>query len=189
MIYHASPVKGLKVLIPHTSNHGTPLVYFSQKRENVLVYLSNAVEKFCTENGTAHTGPYKKWASYGFESGILRIEEYYPDALAETYKGVSGYIYRCRECEDIIPQSDIPFAFISSAPVIIEGCEFVVDAYEEILKAESQGKIKIQRYRDMTDAKLRWIQATVQNEYLQNRDHPEYRAFLKAKFPEIISGL
>lgn len=189
MLYHASPVKGLKTLIPHTSNHGKPLVYFSQKRENVLVYLSNAVEKFCKETGTAHTGPYKKWASYGFENGILRMEEYYPDALYETYKGISGYIYRCRECEDIIPQPDIPFACISYVPVAVEGCEFITDAYEEILKAESRGKIKIQRYRDMTDTKLRWIQSTVQNEYLQNRDHPEYRAFLKAKFSEIISRI
>lgn len=189
MIYHASPVKGLKVLIPHTSNHGKPLVYFSQKRENVLVYLSNAVEKFCVENGIAHTGPYKKWASYGFEDGILRMEEYYPNALSETYKGVSGYIYRCRPKEQIIPQQDIPFAFISSAPVAVEGCEFVSDAYEEILKAEARGKIKIQRYRDMTDTKLRWIESAAKSEYRQNRNHPEYRAFLKAKFSEIISGL
>lgn len=44
MLYHASPTGGLTVLTPHVSNHGHPLVYFSNKRENVLVYLSNAVE-------------------------------------------------------------------------------------------------------------------------------------------------
>lgn len=43
MLYHASPTGGLTVLTPHVSNHGRPLVYFSKKRENVLVYLSNAV--------------------------------------------------------------------------------------------------------------------------------------------------
>ena len=41
MLYHASPTGGLTVLTPHVSNHGHPLVYFSKKRENVLVYLSN----------------------------------------------------------------------------------------------------------------------------------------------------
>ena len=40
MLYHASPTGGLTVLTPHVSNHGHPLVYFSKKRENVLVYLS-----------------------------------------------------------------------------------------------------------------------------------------------------
>lgn len=29
MYYHASPIPNLKRLIPHVSNHGTPLVYLS----------------------------------------------------------------------------------------------------------------------------------------------------------------
>lgn len=49
MFYHASPVKGLAQLELRTSNHAIPLVYFSRKRENVLVCLSNAVEKYCRE--------------------------------------------------------------------------------------------------------------------------------------------
>ena len=36
MFFHASPVPNLKKLTPHISNHGTPLIYFSTKRENVL---------------------------------------------------------------------------------------------------------------------------------------------------------
>ena len=44
MLYHASPIGGLTELRPHISNHGIPLLYFSQKRENTFVYLSNAVE-------------------------------------------------------------------------------------------------------------------------------------------------
>ena len=51
MIYHASQIKDIKVLEPRVSNHNKPLVYFSSKRENVLVYLSNAVEKYCKECG------------------------------------------------------------------------------------------------------------------------------------------
>ena len=49
MYYHASKTAGLVCLEPRVSNHGIPLVYLSSKRENVLVYLSNAVEKFCRE--------------------------------------------------------------------------------------------------------------------------------------------
>ena len=47
LCYHASPIADITTLEPRISNHGSPLVYVSQKRENVLVYLSNAVEKFC----------------------------------------------------------------------------------------------------------------------------------------------
>ena len=67
MFYHASKVKDLKVLEPRISDHGVPLIYFSQKRENVLVYLSNAVERYCRENGFSYDGPWKKWGPYGFD--------------------------------------------------------------------------------------------------------------------------
>ena len=56
MYYHASQVQGITTLEPRISNHGIPLVYFSRKRENVLVYLSNAIEKYCRETGFAYDG-------------------------------------------------------------------------------------------------------------------------------------
>ena len=54
MYYHASSVKGITQLTPQSSNHGIPLVYFSTKRENVLVYLSNSIEKYCVETGFSY---------------------------------------------------------------------------------------------------------------------------------------
>ena len=113
MLYHASPIGGLTVLTPHVSNHGRPLVYFSKKRENVLVYLSNAVEKYCRDTGFVHTGRWEKWGPYGFDlDGVQRLEEYYPNALEETYAGVSGYIYGA-EPANTAPVSDVPFANFS----------------------------------------------------------------------------
>ena len=49
--YHASQVGGISILEPRVSNHNIPLIYLSKKRENVLVYLSNAIEKYCKEKG------------------------------------------------------------------------------------------------------------------------------------------
>ena len=66
MYYHASQVKDIKVLEPRISNHGIPLIYFSTKRENVLVYLSNAIQKYCRDTGFAWDGVWKKWGPYGF---------------------------------------------------------------------------------------------------------------------------
>ena len=90
MYYHASQTKNIKVLKPRVSNHGIPLIYFSEKRENTLVYLSNAIEKYAKETNFKYDGIYSKWGPYGFtKEGIFELQEYYPNATYETYKGVS----------------------------------------------------------------------------------------------------
>ncbi len=61
LFFHASQVANIMVLEPRISNHGVPLLYFSRKRENVLVYLSNAIEKYCKDTGFAYDGKWQKW--------------------------------------------------------------------------------------------------------------------------------
>lgn len=116
MYYHASSIGTIQQLEPRISNHGIPLIYFSKKRENVLVYLSNAVEKYCRETGFAYEGRWQKWGPYGFDkNGLLRLEEYYPDALVKTYKGVSGYIYAVHHIEEAEFDVRIPYAATRAA--------------------------------------------------------------------------
>ncbi len=186
LYYHASQVGNLHKLAPHVSNHNIPFVYFSSKRENVLVYLSNAIEKHCKEIGLCYEGPYKKWGSYGFQNGIIHLDEYYPNALSDTYKGVSGYIYSTKNVEFAKEQPDIPFVFTTTSEVVVENCEFIEDAYKEILLAESKGEIIINRYEELSQNKLDWIHTNVKKEYENNQDKLDYCSFLKAKFPTII---
>lgn len=182
-LYHASPVAGITTLTPHVSNHDRPLVYFSKKPENTLVYLSNAVEKFCRETAFHWAGNCQTWASYGFDcAGLLVLDEYYPGATKETYQGVSGWIYRAEAPEDIRPMRSIPDGFCTDRPVPACGAEFVPDAYAALLAAAAEGKIRLRRYEDNSEKMLRWIQRTVGEEYAGAEEHPEYRAFLKAKF-------
>ena len=54
MYYHASSIGGITRLEPHISNHGLPLIYFSTKRENVLVYLSNSWRSIIRMRWQAH---------------------------------------------------------------------------------------------------------------------------------------
>lgn len=183
MYYHASQVKDIKILEPRISNHNVPLIYFSLKRENVLVYLSNAIEKYCKETGFIHDGKWHKWASYGFgHNGTLRIDEYYPNALVDTYKGVSGYIYSAEKVcvnEDSI---NINSAVTTSEPVVVTNVEFIEDAYDEIIRAAEKGLIKICRYEELCDKMLVWIEKTIKSEYENSENEPDYRYFLKAKF-------
>lgn len=182
VFYHASQVGGIAVLKPNVSNHNEPLLYFSEKRENVLVYLSNAIEKFCKETGFAHTGKWHKWASYGFDAdGKLLLDEYYPGATEDTYKGVSGYIYSVDSVGEI-KDIQIPDAVATAAPVVVCGVEYVEDAFMEILKAEKAGLIRIRRYEQHDQKMLQWIEKTIKTEYEQAENEPEYRYFLKAKF-------
>lgn len=187
MFYHASQTPNISTLEPRVSNHGVPLIYFSKKRENVLVYLSNAVEKYCKETGFAHLGRWQKWGPYGFGTdGRLRLEEYYPGALADTYKGVAGYIYSAACVEDSGHSIQIPDAVTSAGPVTVNGCEFVPDAYEAILKAERAGLITIRRYQELSSREAVWIEHTVIQEYRDTEDEA-YRYFLKGKFPQVLS--
>ncbi len=187
MYYHASKVKGLSVLEPGVSMHEKPLVYLSRKRENVLIYLSNAIEKFCRESGFVYDGVYQKWGPYGFDKdGIIRIEEYYPDALRRCMQGESGYIYSIKEAKLSDFDTGISDVIVSEETVRVDGCEFVKDAYEAILEAEEKGLLRILRYEDLTDQKKQWINETVKREYEEAEDHPEYRYFLLHHFPDIL---
>ena len=189
MYYHASPVKGITLLEPRVSNHGVPLVYFSKKRENVLVYLSNAIEKYCRETGFSYDGPWQKWGPYGFgPDGRLRLAEYYPNALVSTYQGVSGYIYSAPAIAASGFPLQIPDAAASQAPVKVSGAEWVPDAYAAILQAEGDGLITIRRYEEMTEKDRAWNEKTIRKEYEGAAAHPEYRHFLEGNFPGIIKG-
>lgn len=182
MYYHASNIKNLKVLKPHISSHGKSWVYFSTKRENILVYLSNAVEKYIKDKYNRPLKKYEKWASYGITSdGRVRIEEYYPNATKETFEGVSAYIYSVNHLEKAQPLKGIKDVFVTEEEINIDGCEFVQDAYAEILKAEKEGKIVIERFEDISEKKRNWIEKTISNEY-KNSDNDDYKEFLLDKF-------
>lgn len=186
VLYHASPIPHLTELTPHVSNHGKPLVYLADRRESVLVYLSNPVERHCKRTGFPHDGPFYKFASYGFSpEGMPVLEEYYPDAFGDTFAGVSGWIYRA-ESGDCTPLEGIPGAFVSERPVKVADREFVPDAYEAILQAEKEGFVLLRRYQSHSPEKLRWIGDMVKKEYQNAAKYPDYQDFLQAKFPHLL---
>ena len=189
MYYHASQVPNIEILEPRVSNDGVPLIYFSSKRENTLVYLSNAIEKFCSENGYAHQGKWQKWGPYGFtKDKILVLQEYYPNALRETYQGVSAYIYSVDDAADVVASDTIPFAYTVDRPVAVTGCEYISDAYDAIMQAVDEGKIQITMYEDLSPEMLDWIRNTMISEYSKPDIQGDYKFFIEAKFPFVLDG-
>lgn len=183
MYYHASQTKGIKVLEPRVSNHNIPLIYFSDKRENVLVYLSNAIEKYCRQTNFDYDGNYSKWGPYGFtKDGILKLEEYYPNATEDTYKGVSAYIYYVKDIPGKEKLNDIPHVFKTSIETQVDSVEYIPDAYTAIMDAVDKGEIVLVKYDNFIKEKKEWLENIIQKEYDEADEHPEYRYFLKAKF-------
>lgn len=183
MYYHATQVEGIKVLEPSVSNHGKAFVYFSEKRENVLVYLSNAIEKFCKETDFKYDGKFTPWGPYSFgNDGIFELEEYYPNATYETYKEVSGYIYSVNDVVGIRKLNDIPGAFVTSEKTKVDSVEYIKDAYEEIIKASNEGKIRIIKFEDLSEKKQAWLRKIIQKEYNESSSTPDYKYFLENKF-------
>ena len=109
-------------------------------------------------------------------------QEYYPDATRDTYQGISGYIYSVKRVDEAVPLPEIPFAFVAKHAVKVTECEVIPDAYEAILEAAEQGRMILCRYEENSREKLDWIKNSICREYANAQDHPEYRAFLKAKF-------
>lgn len=180
MYIHASHTANIEYLEPRVSNHEMPLIYFSTIRENTLVYLSNAIEKYCKETGYVHHGKWRKWGSYGFtKEGVLRLEEYYPNAAIDTYKGVAGYIYSTAIAEDRKKMSDIPFGFTLKNRIKAESAEYIPDAYDSIMKAVEEGKIILQKYEELSEISHQWIHNTIRKEY--DAASEEYKYFLKGK--------
>ena len=186
MFYHASNVAGIQTLIPHASGHGKPLVYFSAKKENTLVYLSNPVERYCKEIGFEPSDRYYRFMSYRFtEDHLLEILEYWPNALEETYKGVSGYIYATSRISNA-QTMDLPYVIASETSVNIETVEYVPDAYLAIIQAEKEKKLKIVRYHENNVAAMEQIKRLVCREYKKAQTIPAYKVFLEAKFAGLI---
>lgn len=183
MYYHASRTKGIKVLEPRVSNHDVPLIYFSNKRENVLVYLSNAIEKFCNETNFHYNGIYSKWGPYSFtKDGKLQLEEYYPNATIKTYKGVNAYIYHINNVPGIEKLDNISYAFKTNIPTVVDSVEYIPDAYDAIMQEVNKGNIVLVKYDEFIKRKRIWLEHIIEKEYEEALDHPEYKYFLENHF-------
>ncbi len=65
-------------------------------------------------------------------------------------------------------------------------CEYIPDAYEEIMACAGRGEIVIQSYENMTPAQRKKLHEAMISEYEKNPDADDYRHFIRGKFPFVL---
>lgn len=98
----------------------------------------------------------------------LCLKEYYPDALRDTYQGVSAYIYCAEQTAQMEELSEIKDAVVASSGVPVTSIEYIADAYEEIKKAHNAGKIEIRKYEDGSEKRYLWNEKLIPGFYMEN---------------------
>ncbi|MDC7242883.1 MAG: hypothetical protein PQJ44_02755 [Sphaerochaetaceae bacterium] len=191
MYYHGSKTSGIKELQPNFSMHGEKYVYLTTNRAVALVYTVNAIERFYEDNKLEKPEEFQPWYSYGFDKEKLPVfDEYYPNAVKETYKGKSGFIYICEEPKDFSNPTNIYCAIVTKSSVKTIKEEYIEDVYEEILKLEKQGLCKIRRFEEAKEKYLNKIESYIKEDiekYNLNEDvNHNYGVFLRAKFPHLF---
>ena len=84
------------------------------------------------------------------EDGIVVFTEQYENMLCDFYNNVSGSLYECNENNpDIIP-THMKDVYRSEVPVSVEKESVISNVYDEIIKQEALGNIRIQRYNQLT---------------------------------------
>lgn len=191
MIYHGSKTPYIKKLIPRKSLHGEEYVYLTTNIAVALIYTVNAIESYYDSMGIAKPTMFQPWYSYGFtKEKVPCVEEYYPNATIETYKGKSGYIYICKEPSNYSNPTNIHCALTTSEKVEVLEEIFIPDVYEKMLEFEKQGILIINRYEDNTKKKNLFIESMIvedikKYDLIENKSN-DYSVFLRCKFPQLF---
>lgn len=171
-LYHATPIANLTELDPNMSKVGNMVVSATRFREYALLYAT-------ANNKKGLDG------AYGIANGIPYFVELYPGALERRFKSLCGYLYEVDPTNFDSNKSAMRAETRSSKPVKVLKCTKIDDVYEELIKAEKEGKINLIRYnydkefQSFVDWNIKsniyWIAKT--------KDHPNFD-FCMEKFPK-----
>ena len=140
--YHGSDIPGITRLEARSKLHNSEekVVYLTDNIPYALYYIWDA--KRNEYDGKYVTG----W----MKNGIAYYEEQFPNQLKTFYEGVSGYLYRIADREDIKPVENRENMYYSIEGAIIAESKQIDDVYEELLKYESEGKLVVLRYNEQS---------------------------------------
>lgn len=171
--YHASNIGGLNELLPLSKMHGdnAQICYFTPNRAYALFYLRDMEINHVTCGVD--------------ENGIVVYHEQFPNQLAVIYGNRCGYIYTCDD-HSKIKLGHTGGVWVATEPIKVLQIEFIDNVYDEIIKAEQSGAVKVNHYEDLSDEKKAEIVEMMKQSILKNgllfKDTEKSR-FFKQYFP------
>lgn len=133
MLYHVSPVQGIKQLQPHSSTHGKAWVYAIRDRTTGLLFgVKQDDFDFCIS----------------VENDVPVLRECYPGALEACYAGKACSVYEVEEEGFLNGQTDWEPEMVNPSPVGVAREEYVPDLLTELQREERNGHLVIVRYTD-----------------------------------------
>ena len=146
MLYHVSPIPGLKTLTPRVSTHGKAYVYAIENMVTGLLFGARQDDFDFNISTDSHDRPI--------------IRECYPDAFRSVYqgKGCSVYVVADEGFERGKTSWEPELVSETEVPVLEE--IVVPDLYDMLLEQEAQGRLTIRRY-EHTDEYRRDIAAHI----------------------------
>ncbi len=170
-LYHVSPTAGLRELQPSVTQ------YFGKPRQVCLT----ASLPMALMYGVKHFE-----YTYGYtRSGQIYYEEYFPDALAEIYRGKKASLYRCAFRPDMTATA-IPNEYVTPRAVTVLEETLIPDVYEALLEQERLGRLKIVRYSEMTAESLAWVEAAETVTILEHgllHEDGAFARYMREKYP------
>ena len=142
MLYHCSPVRGLRTLVPSET------AYFGKPTQVCMTSLLPMALLY----GVRHFE-----YTYGYtRDGRLYYEEYFPDALRTIYAGKQASLYCCAPAPRF-QRTEIPNEYVSAEPVPVRAEREVPDVLEALLEQERCGALRVVRYAEQTPEMRAWV--------------------------------
>lgn len=176
ILYHGSKVPNIINLRPFSSNHGKPYVYLTHSKVLATIYAHNPL--------TRPNGFFSYWWD---KNGALYYDEYFENQLKTIYAGQVGYVYQCEG--EYRQMEKMPWVYLSEADIPITDCIEIPDIYDQLLRYEREGLLKVQRWNEVS-AEQREIWENVVKRSLMKTDLTtplgmEYYEYIKTHFKNI----
>ena len=173
-LYHGSFVPNIQQLYPISQNHDCSdekVVYMTSNRAYALFYIWDPVL----------TGRQNKWVTCSIKDGVVCYYEQFPGQLNSFYNGSHGYVYSVKKDDTWIKASK-PDTWLCTHTAQINDCDPIDNVYEEILRYEATGAVKIYYFeklpQDEQEQNINMIVEYINNKQLLKNPNSEEAIFI-----------
>ena len=177
--YHGSFCAGIEQLDARSRLHNTDkkVVYLTDNIPYALFYIWD-------EQRNEYSG---KYVTGWMRDGVAWYEEQFPEQLKTFYKGVSGYLYCIADDSNMKAVEDRENMFYSTDNVKVSKVIQITDVYEEFLKYETEGKLKVLRFNEQSEERQNELIDFVAEGFKRSgffAGNSQKIAFMKKHFPK-----